>query len=302
VYKIEVYVKNDSDSPLIIKTNTIQKIENDFNEFSLSLKRIFNNISKLKVPEMNEIRIFSKKIQEEFKSTGIVIRNIVFYGSGNDTIYRHSINVSAISFILGKWLNFSQRELNLLTYSAILHDFGKTKISKDIINKTGALTPKEYKIFKNHPIIGYKFIKSIPYLDPSVGYGVLMHHEKIDGSGYPLGITGDKIHAFAKIIAIADLFDAVNSSKYHKKVRGPFEALRIIQEQSLEKLDCKYCSVFLNHIINYFMGENVLLNNGKKCKVIQVQINDLTNPLLLSEDNFLDLRKEKDLYVEKLII
>ena len=70
----------------------------------------------------------------------------------------------------------------------------------------------------------------------------------------------------------------------------------------MEKLDCKYCSVFLNHIINYFMGENVLLNNGKKCKVIQVQINDLTNPLLLSEDNFLDLRKEKDLYVEKLII
>lgn len=61
VDKIEVYVKNDSDSPLIIKTNTIQKIENDFNEFSLSLKRIFNNISKLKVPEMNEIRIFSKK-------------------------------------------------------------------------------------------------------------------------------------------------------------------------------------------------------------------------------------------------
>ena len=140
VDKIEVYVKNDSDSPLIIKTNTIQKIENDFNEFSLSLKRIFNNISKLKVPEMNEIRIFSKKIQEEFKSTGIVIRNIVFYGSGNDTIYRHSINVSAISFILGKWLNFSQRELNLLTYSAILHDFGKTKISKDVPESISDLT------------------------------------------------------------------------------------------------------------------------------------------------------------------
>ncbi|KAA8674304.1 HD-GYP domain-containing protein [Clostridium sp. HV4-5-A1G] len=302
VDKVEVYVKNDSDSPLIVETNTIQKIENDFNEFSLNLKRIFNNISELKVPEMNEIRSFSKKIQEEFKSTGIVIRNIVFYGSGKDAIYRHSINVSAISFILGKWLNLNQRDLNLLTYSAILHDFGKTKINRDILNKNGVLTSREYKIIKTHPVIGYNFIKSIPYLDPSVSYGVLMHHEKMDGSGYPLGIAGDKIHLFAKIIAIADLFDEVNSSRYYKKVRGPFEALKIIQEQSLGKLDCRYCDVFLNHIINYFMGENVLLNNGKKYKVIQVHVNDLTNPLLLDEGNFLDLKKESDLYVEKLVI
>lgn len=302
VDKIQVYLKDDSDDPLIIQENSVQKIESDFNEFSLNLKHIFDKISNLPVPEMNEIRTFSKKIQEEFKSVGIVIRNIVFYGSGNDTIYRHSINVSAISFILGKWLNFDQRELNLLTYSAILHDFGKTKISKDIIDKKGTLTSKEYKIIKTHPVISYNFVKSIPYLDSSVSYGVLMHHEKMDGSGYPLGISGDKIHSFAKIIAIADLFDEVNSSRYYKKVKGPFEALQVIQEQSLGKLDRKYCDMFLNHIINYFMGGNVLLNNGKKYKVLQVNINDLTSPLLLDQGDFLDLKKEKNLYVEKLVI
>lgn len=302
VDKVNVYVKGDSDSPLMLQSNAIQKMENDFNEFSLSLKYIFSNISNLKVPEMNEIRTFSKKIQEEFKSTGIVIRNIVFYGSGDDTIYRHSINVAAISFILGKWLNLNQREINLLTYSAILHDFGKTKISSDIINKKGALTSKEHKILKTHPVIGYNLIKGIHYLDPSVSYGILMHHEKMDGSGYPLAIDGDKIHTFAKIIAIADLFDEVNSSRYYKKVDGPFEALKIIQEQSLGKLDCKYCNIFLNHTINYFMGENVLLNNGRKYKVVQVHINDLTKPLLLDDGGFLDLKKEKDLYVKKLVI
>ncbi|XOQ59327.1 MAG: hypothetical protein ACFWUI_06260 [Clostridium sp.] len=129
-----------------------------------------------------------------------------------------------------------------------------------------------------------------------------MHHEKMDGSGYPLGITGDKIHKFAKIIAIADLFDEVNSNKYSQNISGPFEALKVIQEQSLGKLDCEYCNTFLNHVINYFIGENVLLNNKKSCKVIQININNLTQPLLLDEDGFLDLKKEKDLYVEKLVI
>ncbi|WP_416176665.1 HD-GYP domain-containing protein [Clostridium sp.] len=171
-----------------------------------------------------------------------------------------------------------------------------------IVQDEQNLSEEEFKIFKTHPVIGYNFVKKIPYINKSIFYGVLMHHEKMDGSGYPLGITGDKIHKFAKIIAIADLFDEVNSNKYSQNISGPFEALKVIQEQSLGKLDCEYCNTFLNHVINYFIGENVLLNNKKSCKVIQININNLTQPLLLDEDGFLDLKKEKDLYVEKLVI
>ena len=266
------------------------------------MENIFNTISNLKAPEIKEVRTFSEKIQEEFNSTGLVIKNIVFHGSGHDTIYRHSVNVAAVSFILGKWLGFSKRDINLLTYSAVLHDFGKIKINKDIINKEINLTPEEFKIFKTHPVIGYNFVKEIPYLDSSVSYGVLMHHERMDGSGYPLGIKEDKIHKFAKIIAISDLFDDLSSNRYSKKINGPFEALEIIQQQSLGKLDCRYCTMFLNHIVNYYMGENILLNNDQCCKVIQVDMNDLKNPLLLDDNGFLDLKKEKDLYVKKLVI
>lgn len=300
--RVEVYSEDDSIETSSIKIKTAKEIENTFNEFSSSLEYIFNNISNLRISGIDEVRNYSKKIQEEFNATGAVIRNIVFYGSGTDTIYRHSVNVAAISFILGKWLGLEERELNLLTYSAILHDLGKIKIDTGILNKKGYLTSSEYETFKTHPVIGYNFVKKIPYLNDSVSYAVLMHHEKMDGSGYPLHIKGDKIHKFAKIIAIADLFDDVSSNRYSKNITGPFEALKVIQDESLAKLDCSYCNVFLNHIVNYYMGENVLLNNERSCKVIQVEINNLTKPLLLDDNEFLDLKKENDLYVTKLVI
>lgn len=301
--RAEVYL-GDEGQASENKVKTVKELESMINEFSSDLEHIFNNIYALKIQGMDEVRNFSKKIQQEFVSagTGTIIKSVAFYGSGNDTIYRHSVNVAAISFILGKWLKLDEKELSLMTYSAILHDFGKTKIDKDILSKEGNMNSKEYEIFKTHPVIGYNLIKQIPYLDPSVSYAVLMHHERMDGSGYPLHIKSDKIHKFAKIIAIADLFDEVSSNRYSKKIKGPFEALKVIQEDSITKLDYNYCTVFLKHIVDYYMGENVLLNDKRSCKVIQVEMDNLTKPLLLDNGAFLDLKKEKDLHVEKLIL
>lgn len=300
--KVEVYLNNNSDEDLKLKIKTVQELENTFDEFSSNLESIFNNISDLKIPKLDEIKTFSQKIQAEFNAPGIVIKNIIFYGSGKDSIYRHSVNVAAISFILGKWLGLDENELSLLTYAAILHDFGKMEISKDILDKTTSLTSEEYEIFKTHPVISYHFVKQIPNIDPSISRAILMHHEKMDGSGYPLHVKEDKIPKFSRIMAIADLFDEVSSNRYSEKIKGPLESLKIIQEQSLTKLDCNYCTMFLNHIINYYMGETVLLNDNRSCKIIQIHMDDLTKPLLLSDSEFLDLKKDKNLYIEKLVI
>jgi HD-GYP domain-containing protein (c-di-GMP phosphodiesterase class II) len=139
-------------------------------------------------------------------------------------------------------------------------------------------------------------------MDPSIVKTVLMHHERADGSGYPLQAKEDKIPMYAKIIAIADTFDNVNSNRYSKEFRGPFDALKVIKDESLTKLDCNYSNVFLNHMVNYYIGEDAVLNDGRSCRVIQVQMNDLGRPLLLDDNGFIDLKQEKNLYVEKLNI
>lgn len=303
--KVSIYSEGSSaeDSILIINDEkTIEEIQQSFNEFSINIEDMFNNIGNGAKWDLEEVRDFTKRIQNELKCTNTIIKNIVLYGSGNDVIYKHSVNVAALSAVIGKWMGLSDIDINLLTYTGILHDFGKTKIDKNILDKLGPLTLKDQEEIRKHPIVGYNFIKKIPYISNAVCSGVLMHHERLDGSGYPLGIKEDKIHIFAKVIAIADIFDAVNSDRIYKESRDPLSALQIVQKESLGKLDYKLCKIFIDNIINYYMGEEVLLNTNKVCKIMQIDVNDLCRPLLFDGSEFIDLKIEKDLYVKKLIV
>ncbi|OOM78797.1 cyclic di-GMP phosphodiesterase response regulator RpfG [Clostridium puniceum] len=299
--KIEVNISEE----VIAKSTKeaeLQKVEETFREISTGLKEMFTKLDKTKENKVNDLRSFSEKIQKELKSTEIIISTVVFKGSGEDPIYRHGVNVATLSALLGKWVGLEQSKINLLIYSALLHDFGMTKLEQKVPEKPDILLQEKYKIVKQHTKIGYKYVDNIPYLDKSVSYGVLMHHEREDGSGYPLGITGEKIHCFAKIIAIADELDVMNSDETYKNERGPFEILEIIKEKSLNKLDYEYSKVFLEHIANYYMGENVLLSNGEKAKILQINTNDLSRPLILKDGDFMDLSKNKDIYIKELIL
>lgn len=301
---IEVYSTDDGvpQQVPVIKKKTIEDIELSFDEFSIDAKYIFDNLFVNYINSMDEIRMFVKKIQDQLDYPGIFIKDIVLYGSKSDVIYRHFVNVAALSSILGGWIGLNETELNLLTFSAILHDYGKTKINEKLLNKVEKLSFEELKKIKYHTVLGYQEIKKIPFLDPSVSYGVLMHHERLDGSGYPFGVKEEKIHKFAKIIAIADIFDAINSNRLYKKSRGPLEVLEIIHEESLGKIDYEYSKIFLDHIVNYYLGEKVLLNNKEVCRIVQIHTNDLSRPLLLSENGFIDLRKEPSLTIKELIL
>ncbi|SMC27388.1 HD-GYP domain, c-di-GMP phosphodiesterase class II (or its inactivated variant) [Clostridium acidisoli DSM 12555] len=297
--KIEVYAEPNADE---LKEEEMERVEESFNELTGDLQKIFNGMDNLQVSGIEEVRNFAIKVKSEMDPANLIIKNIVLHGSGMDTVYRHGVNVSALSLILGKWIGLNEVQLNLLVYSAILHDFGKTKINNKVLCKEGKLTQNELKDIKSHPLVAYNYISKIPFLDKTVSQGVLLHHEREDGSGYPLGIKGEKIPTFAKIIAIADVFDAINSRRPYREKRKPFEALAIIQKEELGKLDYEYCKLFTNHIVNFYIGEKALLNDGRVCKIIKVDPDNLNAPLLFDENEFIDLKVRKDLYVEELLI
>jgi len=306
VGSIEIYNRKIEEEQFSIeskKEEQFNKVEQEFKELSLNLKRTFTQLINENGIVMNEIREFSQKIQNELTPKSIVIKNIVLYGSGSDVIYRHGVNVAALSSLLGGWIGLEKSQLNLLVYSAILHDFGKTKIEhRELLEKESLLSKSEFNVIKKHPTLGYKIIKEIAFLDKAVSYGVLMHHERLDGSGYPLGLKGESIHPFAKIIAIADVFDAINSDRVYRKKKLPFEALQIVKNESLGKLDYEYVKIFLEHIVNYYTGEEVLLNTNEKCKIIQMNINNLDKPLVLKDGDFIDLEKEKNMYIKEMML
>ena len=303
---VEVYDRKIEEKQVSIefkKKEQFNKVEEEFKELSLSLKKTFIQLMNENGVAMNEIREFAQKIQNELTLKNIVIKNIVLYGSGSDVIYRHGVNVAALSSLLGSWIGLEKSKLNLLVYSAILHDFGKTKIDhKELLEKESLLTQNEFNVIKKHPTLGYKIVKEIAFLDKAVSYGVLMHHERLDGSGYPLALKGESIHPFAKIIAIADVFDAINSERIYRRKKFPFEALQIVKNEGLGKLDYEYVKIFLDNIITYYIGEEVLLNTNEKCKIIQMNVNNLEKPLILKDGEFIDLEKEKDLYIKEMLL
>lgn len=300
--KIETSISKE-----VISQNTkeaeMQRLEETFKEISIGLKELFERFSLIRKNELSsELLIFAEKILKELKSVEVVISTVGFKGNGNDPIYRHAVNIAVLSGLLGKWIGLEQSKINLLIYSALLHDFGITKLDQKFQNKQDILIQEKYNEVKQHAKIGYKYADSIEYIDKSVSYGVLMHHEREDGSGYPLGITGEKIHCFAKIIAIADEIDVMNSDTSWVDKKGPFEILEIIKEKGLSKLDYEYSKVFLEHMANYYMGEDVILNTGEKAKILQINTNDLSRPLLLKDGEFLDLSKHREIYIKELIL
>ncbi len=302
--QIEVFSDEDGEINFVkvIKEKTVEEIEQTFKELTFNVEGIFESINTEGLTDIDEVEKFAKKIQGDLNSARTVIKDIVLNGSGEDVIYRHSVNVAALSAILGKWIGFSDEQIGLLTCSAILHDFGKTKIDKSILDKFGESKPEESIEIKNHPLLGYNIIKDIPGLEDSVAQGVLLHHERINGTGYPSGVKGDKIHPFARIIAIADTFDEINSLRQYSSPQGPFEALEVIKKESFGQLDYEYSKIFLEHVINFYISENVLLSNNNIAQIIQIDSNDIDRPLLLDASGFIDLKKERNIEITKLLL
>lgn len=299
--KIQVYVSDE-----IIHQHTkeaeIKKVKETFDEVSTELKDMFIKMDHVKKNSVEDLRKFAEKIQSQFNNSELVLSSVIFEGSGNDCIYRHGVNVAALSALLGKWIGLEKSKINLLIYSALLHDFGITKLPEKFQKRPDLVTDKNYSEVREHAKIAYKYVDEIPYLDKAVTYGVLMHHERCDGSGYPFGLKQEKIHPFAKIIAIADEIDVLNSDKNLKRTKGPFGVLQEIKEKSLNELDYEYAMIFLGHLSNFYSGEEIILSNGENAKILQIDINDLEKPLLLKDGEFIDLKKNKDVYVKELVI
>lgn len=275
--------------------------ENVLAHFTTNIDRFLNSIETSSELDLTEIRSMSKEILDNLNDYASIIKTITNSRNIDEYLIRHCVNVALLSSMLGKWLDFSKKDLTLLTYSAFLHDIGKTKVNQTVLNKPSALTVSEFNGIKKHSIYSYDLVRNIPFLDESVGLGVLMHHERLDGSGYPLGLKEDKISNFAKIIGITDMFDAMTSDKVYRKKQNPLKVLDIMQHDCMGLFDYNYLSTFIAQMSNYYTGEMVKLNDNSIGKVIKIDPNNISRPLISIDSNFIDLSIEKDLFITELI-
>lgn len=181
----------------------------------------------------------------------------------NPYTFRHSLNVAIISGLIGKWLGYTGETLKDLILAGLFHDIGKILIPLEILNKSGKLTAKEMDVVKKHSSHGYDFVKGLKETSDEVKISILQNHERLDGSGYPFGLFKDKISVFARIIAIADVYDAMTSERVYRRKLSPFSAVETIVGDMYDKLDPDICIIFLARIQDYLTSSSVLLNNGQ---------------------------------------
>ncbi|MGN0377696.1 MAG: HD-GYP domain-containing protein [Suilimivivens sp.] len=218
----------------------------------------------------------------------------------DDATYIHCMNVALICSVFARWLRFSEEDIRNVTVSGLLHDIGKTRIPDSIIKKPGKLTDDEYKIIKRHPQEGYMMLKNAKLLD-GIRNAVLMHHERCDGSGYPLGLTGDKIGTYAKMVAIADVYDAMTSARVYRGPLCPFKAISLFVNEGLQKYDPQYIMVFLENVVNTYLLNTVRLNNGITGKIVFINKNHPASPTIQTAHGFLDLSIHPELHIEDII-
>lgn len=182
--------------------------------------------------------------------------------------FKHSVDVATMAMIIGKQHGLTEKEVYEIGIAGLLHDIGKTKIPNELLNKAGKLTDEEFLLMKQHALFGYSILKDKKELSDSVLMGVLQHHEKLNGKGYPLGVPEEKIYEYAKIISTADIYDALVTERPYKKAFSPRDAVEMIMAMT-DELDINVMRSFLDSIILYPVGSTVQLSNGENAKVIE---------------------------------
>lgn len=218
----------------------------------------------------------------------------------DNSTYAHCVNVSLLASMLGEKLGLSKEEIKTLSIGGLFHDIGKLKIPERIIQKPERLDDKEFAIIKRHPMEGYKLLRYKGFSE-DILMCVLQHHERCDGTGYPYGAKRDQINKYARIVAIADVFEALTSNRVYRDALSPFDAMRIFEEERYEKYDIGYLLTFLEYVVEVYTGMDVRLSDGSIGKIILSNDKDLSRPLIETENGFIDMSKKKDLSIKEIL-
>lgn len=185
-------------------------------------------------------------------------------------LYQHSLNVCIYTTMLGIAQGYSSSELTTLGLGALLHDIGKTKIPLDILTKPGKLLDSEFEAMKRHAEYGYKLLKDEPNIPLLSAHCAFQHHERVNGSGYPRGISGNEIHEFARWIGVVDSYDAMTTNRVYRSALLPHEAMEVLYTGSGTLYEKRMIEQFRDKVAIYPLGITVMLSTGETGVVVDV--------------------------------
>lgn len=218
-------------------------------------------------------------------------------------LVHHSLHVALYAGLIGSAIEpaLGKASLHRLVMAGLVHDIGKLMINPEILEKPDVLTEEEMTTVRQHSALGYKWLRKIRAIHPETLLAVLQHHERLDGSGYPLQLAGtDKIYSFARILAVADTFDAMTSKRAFKGRISLLSVIRLLQQESFSRLDARYSRILVDNVIAHLVGDEVQLSDGR-CGRLVYWANAEAYPVVMVDDEAVDLGRQRNLYISNIV-
>ncbi|MDW7675127.1 MAG: HD-GYP domain-containing protein [Bacillota bacterium] len=269
----------------------------DYRENIASIKAIILQLAEGKTLNVEEVQQIARVINNKIDKAASFVNFLHNIKSADEYTYTHCINTAFYGMLMAKWLGLSAAEINQVIQAGLLHDIGKAAIPNEILNKNGILTREEYDVIKQHTVLGYGLVEKYDDIDLEVKRAVLLHHERIDCSGYPFKASSESVGLYAKIIAVADVFDAMTSDRVYKKRTSPFEAFEMFQTVGVGIFDTTVMNVFIKNIAPLYVGAKVQLNSGEVGEVVFVPPHQMAKPIIMVKSKYEDLAKNSSLQV-----
>ncbi|MBL5768770.1 HD domain-containing protein [Heyndrickxia sporothermodurans] len=270
--------------------------------FSESVKKYKADFQKWQsgtIIDIANVRDYLYPLLEIAEEENIAL-NSLFVNNPEDYIYYHSISVGILSGLIAKRMGDNKGRYYQTALAGCLANAGMAKISPRIISKQTTLTDSEKAEIQEHPNYSLKMVQNSPLLKSETKLAIFQHHEKLDGSGYPMGVKGKQYYSMSRIITVADVFHALVSDRLYKKKIAPLKALEIMKIDEFGKFDLEVINTLLSMIANLSIGTKVKISNGSFGEVVFIKQTAPIRPLIrLNDGEIIDLEKERNLYIEE---
>ena len=274
--------KKDTIEEVLKKENELKKgFTTDYNNAINSAEEIVKKMESGVVEEEKIDNIIEETISNIAVDSNIIL-SLLESSKDKSFIFQHTINSLVISMVIGKAMDYSDEKLKILGKGAFFHDIGMLKVGDEILQKKNKLTEEEKTKIRNHINFGLELAGN--NVEKEVKDIIKYHHERMDGSGYPEGLKGEKIPEMARVVAIADIYAALTGDRNYRERYDHYDAMKIVMQSSANLIDASILKKFLKYMPIYPINSYVYLNGNVSGKVVKANENPF-RPVIDIEEN-----------------
>ncbi|MCM3041374.1 HD-GYP domain-containing protein [Paenibacillus motobuensis] len=282
-----------------LESSPIGDLHKEYDRMLLLTKNAFQSVLAAELP-IYELRNQLEALIKQLKHYNI-LTFIPHNHKEYDYLYHNAILSALTSYQLAGWQGLPQKDWMQVAFAGLLHDIGNTRIDPQILFKAEPLTEAERDEMRMHTTYGYQQLRKTSAINEGVRLTALQHHEKMDGSGYPFHLAGEKIHIYARIVAIADIFHAMTLNRAYRRAVSPYLVLEQIKSESFGKLDPSIVQTFVDKATQFHNGTRIRLSNNQIGEIVFSDRNHPTRPMVSVQDKIINLVQETNLYIEEVL-